>query len=223
MTLAMTGTLLAGCGQSSTTADTAETKEETATEETAAEETASADTEEAVNEEIRVVTYFAGSDAYAPVWKEVCNDYMTEHPGITIVDESQPTSGSNDLFKTKVQADLSAGNPADLILYYTGEAYTKTFEDTGLFVEFSDILKDDPEWAGNFKESPLENVQYQGKQYALPFIGYYEGLFYNKALFDQYGLEEPTSWDNIMKANEVFSQNDIVTLAMSLSMPYITT
>lgn len=223
MTLAMTGTLLAGCGQSSTTADTAETKEETATEETAAEETASADTEETVNEEIRVVTYFAGSDAYAPVWKEVCNDYMADHPGITIVDESQPTSGSNDLFKTKVQADLSAGNPADLVLYYTGEAYTKTFEDTGLFVEFSDILKDDPEWAGNFKESPLENVQYQGKQYALPFIGYYEGLFYNKALFDQYGLEEPTSWDNILKANEVFSQNDIVTLAMSLSMPYITT
>ena len=96
MTLAMTGTLLAGCGQSSTTADTAETKEETATEETAAEETASADTEETVNEEIRVVTYFAGSDAYAPVWKEVCNDYMADHPGITIVDESQPTSGSND-------------------------------------------------------------------------------------------------------------------------------
>ena len=48
-------------------------------------------------------------------------------------------------------------------------------------------------------------------------------MFYNKALFEQYGLEEPTTWENIMKANEVFSQNDIVTLSMSLGMPYITT
>lgn len=229
--LAVTGALLGGCA-----GGTADSKKEAgqteagkteagkAAEDSAQTEAAGGNSAEGnVKEDIRVVTYFAGSDAYAPVWKEVCADYMKDHPGITIVDESQPTSGSNDLFKTKVQADLAAGNPADLVLYYTGEAYTKTFEDSGLFVDFGDILKADPEWAGNFKESPLENVQYQGKQYALPFIGYYEGMFYNKALFEQYGLEEPTTWENIMKANEVFSQNDIVTLSMSLGMPYITT
>ncbi|WP_097014911.1 ABC transporter substrate-binding protein [Anaerocolumna aminovalerica] len=174
-------------------------------------------------EEIRVATYFAGSDAYAPVWKEVCDEYINKNPHITIVDESQPTSGSNDIFKTKIQADLAASNPADLILYYTGEAYTKTFEATDLFVTFEDIMKADPEWASNFKDSPLQNVQYQGKQYALPFIGYYEGLFYNKALFNQYNLEEPTTWDNILKAADVFTDNGIVTLSTSLGMPYITT
>lgn len=222
MALTVTAALLGGCG-SETGGQTAETAENAAQTEAESEEGTEAQAADAVKEEIRVVTYFAGSDAYAPVWKEVCADYMAANEGITIVDESQPTSGSNDLFKTKVQADLAAGNPADLTLYYTGEAYTKTFEDTGLFVEFSDLLAEDADWAGNFKESPLENVQYQGKQYALPFIGYYEGLFYNKALFDQYGLEEPTTWENILKANEVFAQNDIVTLSMSLSMPYITT
>lgn len=225
MAVAMTGSLLGGCGKEAEP-DTAQVGNEESKETeqgSEGQEEIKEETKAEINEEIRVVTYFAGSDAYAPVWKEVCNDYMEHNPGITIVDESQPTSGSNDLFKTKVQADLSASNPADLILYYTGEAYTKTFEDSGLFVEFSDILQEDPEWAKNFKASPMENVAYHGKQYALPFIGYYEGLFYNKALFDQYELEEPTSWENILKANEVFAANDIVTLSMSLSMPYITT
>lgn len=219
MAMTLTGSLLGGCGKKDESGNTQVENEESNETKQSGEEPE----EEAKEEEIRVVTYFAGSDAYAPVWKEVCSDYMAANPGITIVDESQPTSGSNDLFKTKVQADLSASNPADLILYYTGEAYTKTFEDSGLFVQFEDILKEDPNWAGNFKTSPMENVQYQGKQYALPFIGYYEGLFYNKALFEQYNLEEPTSWENILKANEVFAANDIVTLSMSLSMPYITT
>lgn len=174
-------------------------------------------------EEIRVVTYFAGSDVYANVWKQVCEDYMAEHPNVTIVDESQPTAGTNDLFKTKVQADLSAGTSADLVLYYTGEAYTPTFIETGEFVTFDDILADDPEWAANFKESPMENVSYDGEQWALPFIGYYEGLFYNQALFDEYDLEYPTTWDNIMAAAKVFSENDIVTLSASLGMPYYMT
>ncbi|WP_320977339.1 ABC transporter substrate-binding protein, partial [Enterocloster asparagiformis] len=199
--LAVTGALLGGCAGGTADSKTEAGQTEAGKTEAGKGAEDSAQTEAAggkgaegtVKEDIRVVTYFAGSDAYAPVWKEVCADYMKDHPGITIVDESQPTSGSNDLFKTKVQADLAAGNPADLVLYYTGEAYTKTFEDSGLFVDFGDILKADPEWAGNFKESPLENVQYQGKQYALPFIGYYEGMFYNKALFEQYGLEEPTT------------------------------
>ncbi len=174
-------------------------------------------------EEIRVVTYFAGSDVYANVWKQVCEEYMNDNPNVTIVDESQPTAGTNDLFKTKVQADLSAGTSADLVLYYTGEAYTPTFIGTDEFVTFDDILAEDPEWAENFKASPLENVSYDGKQWALPFIGYYEGLFYNQALFDEYDLEYPTTWDSILAAAEVFSKNDIVTLSASLGMPYYMT
>ena len=64
-------------------------------------------------EEIRVITYFAGSDAWAPVWKEVIGEYMTAHPEIVIVDESVPTSGTSDVFRPKMNADIAAGTPAD--------------------------------------------------------------------------------------------------------------
>jgi len=174
-------------------------------------------------EKIRVVTFFAGSDQWAPVWKEVIADYMVKNPNITIVDESQPTSGANDLFKTKVQADIAANNPADVMLYYAGANYTNTIAESGQFVDLQPYLDADAEWAKHFKASPLESMKYEGKQYSLPYIGYYEGMFYNKALFDKFNLQEPTTWNNLMTAVETFSKNDIVSLAVSLATPYITT
>ena len=98
--------------------------------------------------------------------------------------------------RRRVQADLGQSNPADPVLY-TGEAYTEDLRGLkGCSWISGRYFEGRPGMGGRLQEeSPLENVQYQGKQYALPFIGYYEGMFYNKALFEQYGLEEPTTWE----------------------------
>jgi raffinose/stachyose/melibiose transport system substrate-binding protein len=173
---------------------------------------------EAKNEEIRVFTFFTGSDVWAPIWSEVTKEYMEANPHITIVDESQPTAGANDLFRTKMNADIAAKTPADLCLFYSG-ADTKIIADSGLFVDLTEYLEADPEWKGNFNWSAVESQKYEGVQYCIPFLGYYEGLFYNKALFDQYGLEEPTSWDNILACMETFNANGIVPIATSLAKP----
>lgn len=69
-------------------------------------------------ESIRVITYFAGSDTWAPTWKEVIAEYMADHPNITIIDESVPTAGTSDVIRPKMNADISAGTPADCALYF---------------------------------------------------------------------------------------------------------
>ncbi|MDR2749387.1 MAG: extracellular solute-binding protein [Clostridiales bacterium] len=184
------------------------------------ENTQSAPAPSPAGETIRVVTYFAGSDAWAPVWQEVILEYMTANPGIIILDESQPTAGVNDMLKTKVQADLAANSPSDLMLYYTGDAYAETLTAQDSYLDFTEALSQDPEWAAGFKQTPLQSVQYQGKQYTLPYIGFYEGLFYNKSLFDKLGLAEPTSWENIINSLDALNENGITPLASSLAAPY---
>jgi len=52
---------------------------------------------------------------------------------------------------------------------------------------------------------------------AVPTSGYWEGLFCNKDLFEQYGVELPTDWDSLVTAIEVFKANDIVPIAVSLN------
>ncbi|MDR0641789.1 MAG: extracellular solute-binding protein [Treponema sp.] len=169
-------------------------------------------------ERIRVVTFFAGSDQWAPVWKEVIQDYQNQNPAVEIVDESQPTSGQNDLFRTKIQTEIAAKNPPELLLFFNG-ADGSAVIDSGLYVDWTSYMKEDPAWAANLKAGPMEAGNLNGIQYCIPYIGYYEGLIYNKGLFDKYGLKEPTTWENILACIDTFKQNGIVPFATSMMKP----
>nr|WP_321261251.1 extracellular solute-binding protein [uncultured Sphaerochaeta sp.] len=168
--------------------------------------------------ELRVVTFFTGSDQWAPVWKALVADYMQQHPGVTIIDESQPTSGANDLLRTKIQSDIAAKTPPDLMLFFNG-ADGQMAIDSDLFVDFTSFMADDKAWSSNLKPSAMAFGNIGGNQYCLPYIGYYEGLFYNKALFDKFGLQEPTSWANIIASIDVFKKNGISAFATSMAKP----
>lgn len=167
-------------------------------------------------ESIRVITYFAGSDTWAPTWKEVIAEYMADHPNITIIDESVPTAGTSDVIRPKMNADISAGTPADCALYFNGTDAEPLYK-SGLYVTWDDILNDDPQWRDQFLPSALEAGKTNGEISNLPYIGSFEGLIYNKAIFDEYNLEYPTSWENIIKACQVLSaESDYIPLSNSL-------
>ncbi|MFA9380089.1 MAG: ABC transporter substrate-binding protein, partial [Acetanaerobacterium sp.] len=129
-------------------------------------------------ETLRVFTFFAGSDQWAPVWKQVLQDYMDENPNITLVDESAPTAGANDVFRTKMNSDLAANTPCDVALFYNG-VDTKTVAESGEYVAWDDIMAANPDWMNQFSASALETGMYDGKLYALPYVGFFEGLIYN--------------------------------------------
>jgi raffinose/stachyose/melibiose transport system substrate-binding protein len=169
-------------------------------------------------EKIRVVTFFAGSDQWAPVWKEVIADYQQQNPKVQIVDESQPTSGANDLFRTKIQTEIAAKTPPDLLLFFNG-ADGQAIVDSGLYVDWTSYMQADTAWSANLKAGAMEAGNQNGVQYCIPFVGYYEGLIYNKALFDKFGLAEPTTWANILASIDTFKANGITPFATSLAKP----
>lgn len=167
-------------------------------------------------ESIRVITYFAGSDTWAPTWKEVIAEYQEAHPNITIIDESVPTAGTSDVIRPKMNADIAANTPADCALYFNGSDAEPLYK-SGLFVTWDEIFENDPEWRDQFLPAALEAGKTNGEITNLPYIGSFEGLIYNKAIFDEYNLEYPTTWENIIKACEVLStQSDYIPLSNSL-------
>lgn len=169
-------------------------------------------------EKIRAFTSFAGSDPWAPIWKEVITEYMDANPGVEIVDESAPTAGGNDVHRTKMKADIAARKVADVVFYYTGQD-TVDLVDSGLFADMTAALDADQEWKKGFMTGPLENVKYKDSNYVLPYIGFYEGLFWNKEIFDQHGLEAPTTYENLIKAVETLSATDVIPFAASIKLP----
>jgi len=207
--VSLAGGLLAGCGSgSSNTKDNASPS--------ASASASSAGSGKQVK--LRVATSFAGSDPWVAAWTDSVKSFEAANPNITVVDESTPVN--QEALRTKVKADAATGNLADVMFYFNGSE-TKMLQETNAIVSWEDELAKDPEWAGAFNAAILEKVKYEGKLYSLPYIGFYEGLFWNKDLFDKYQLEAPATFDAFMKAVDTFAANDVIPFATSLTTPYI--
>lgn len=63
----------------------------------------------------------------------------------------------------------------------------------------------------------------EGKQYYLP-VGYnWNGFYYDKAVFEQYGLQPPSTWDEFLQVSETLWMNGVVPLSMSGEDPFMGT
>lgn len=205
MLVAFAGALLAGCGSN----------KDSASPDGAFSPTTGKEEKQI---KLRVATSFAGSDPWVASWTDAVQSFQDANPNITIVDESTPVN--QEALRTKVKADAATGNLADVLFYFNGSE-TKMLQETGAIVSWEDELAKNPEWAGTFNAAILDKVKYDGKLYSLPYIGFYEGLFWNKELFDKHQLEAPTTFDAFMKAVDTFAANDMIPFATSLTTPYI--
>lgn len=207
LVLSLTTALFAGCAGDQGTADAPATtaKQDAPMEEKETE----AQADETV--ELRIVTMFGGTDPSTEAFEAQLEAFMAKHPTISIKNESMTAVG--DEFRTKVKTDFATGNEADINFFFTG-ADVEAIIEQGRVVPLNEINSAYPDVAKDVSPGVLDSVRTaDGNVYAIPMTGFYEGLFVNKALFDQYGLELPTTWENLEKAIEVFNENGIVPFA----------
>lgn len=225
LTAAMTASLLVGCGSSAAEAPAAEAEapaaeaEAEAGAETPAETEAEAGTESADAATgnpvtIKTVSMFGGTDPMAPIYQDIIEQFSRDYPYITVEDNSQK---SDEEWKAAVAADFSVGNEPDVLQFFT-DATANTIVATDKFVTMDEIKAEYPDYAADTLPAAMNAVvNTDGVSRAVPTTGYWEGLFCNKDLFDEYGLELPTDWDSLVTAIETFKENDIIPIACSLN------
>lgn len=163
---------------------------------------------------LTTVSMFGGTDPNAANYQAINKKFMDDYSYITIEDDSQ---SSDQDWKTKIAADFAVGNEPDVIQYFT-DANASDVLAANKFVPIDEIKVVYPEYAGDTLESALKAASNpDGVMRAVPTTGYWEGLFCNKDLFDQFGLELPIDWDKMVKAIDTFNANGIVPIAVSLN------
>lgn len=178
------------------------------------DKTANADTDKKNPVTLTTVSMYGGTDPNAANYQNICAKFMEENPYITIEDDSQ--SADQD-WKTKIAADFAVGNEPDVIQYFT-DANASDVLAANKFVTIDEIKAVYPDYAKDTLDTALKAATNpDGVQRAVPTTGYWEGLFCNKDLFDQYNLELPTDWDKLVTAINTFKKNDIVPIAVSLN------
>lgn len=182
---------------------------ETATSKKAAEEIA--DGKEVT---LKTVSMFGGTDPNAVVYQAVNKAFMETHPNVTLEDDSQV---SNEEWKSRITADFSVGNEPDVLQFFV-DATANDVISTDKLVSYDEIVKEYPEYAGDTLPDALEKVKNtDGVKRAVPTTGYWEGLFCNKDVFDNNGVEIPTDWESFKTAIETFKSKDIIPVACSLN------
>jgi raffinose/stachyose/melibiose transport system substrate-binding protein len=208
-------TMVVGCGSQASDNSKAQTEKKNEKKVEEKKEEKKEDKKEEA-QEIRVVTYFTGQDAWAGPFQEAVKLFEEKYPNIKVKDESTPTQG--EALRTKVRTDFASGNEPDVCMFFTGVDTIPLLE-SGKVVPWDEYLEADKEWAKNFAPAAMKSVEYEGKVYALPYIGFYEGLMCNKDLFDKYNIKIPTNYDELLTAIEEFKKNDIIPLATGFVDP----
>lgn len=170
--------------------------------------------EESQQVTLRTVSMYGGENKTAYIYQDITHRLMEENSGLIIEDSSQ---SSNEEWKASVNADFAVGNEPDVIHFFT-DATADMLVKTGKLVTLEEIRSVYPDYAKDTLDSALQAAaNTDGVIRAVPTSGYWEGLFCNKDLFDQYGVELPTDWDSLVTAIKIFKENGIVPIACSLN------
>jgi len=102
----------------------------------------------------------------------------------------------NDPFKTKMAAAMQAGTPPDLFQSWGG-GVLKTYIDAGMVKDITEDLKQDG-WENNFAPAALGLFTFDGKKYAPMWQFGMVGMWYNKTIFKDAGVEIPKSWADFL-------------------------
>lgn len=138
--------------------------------------------------------------------------YQADHPHVTIAVEE---------YGQPPEAYLAQEPAPDLMLITPG-AFLDAATASGGLTDLSNIWQE-AGLADTFLPSLRALSEREGKQYYLP-VGYnWNGFYYDEAVFAQYGLQPPTSWDEFIQVCETLWLNGVVPLSMSGEDPFMGT
>jgi raffinose/stachyose/melibiose transport system substrate-binding protein len=161
-------------------------EEPAATKEPAAEEPAAAEeaAEEAGMEPATIRWWHIQTgENEAAVWQKLADQYMAEHPNVTI----EITILENEAFKQRLTTVMQSGDPPDLFQSWGGGVLWE-FAEAGLLRDISPEFQG--EWSDSFAaKSAVDLYGRNGEQYGVPFRWGAVGLFQNVDLFKQAGLD----------------------------------
>ena len=158
---------------------------------------------------LRTISCFAGLDGSADEYVAILQHYESM-TGNTVIDSSSTT---DEAWKTAILKDFAAGNEPDILFFFAAGADSAPI--LSRVVPLEDINAAYPDM--NLPDNNDILREPDGKVYAVPVRGFWEGIYVHTDLFEKYGAPLPKDWDSLMEAIRIFRENGIVPIAISLS------
>lgn len=148
-----------------------------------------------------------------PAVYAVVEAYMEQHPDVKI----NLTGEETNEHYNKMKMDAQAGTLPDV--FFNLLAPSKEMDANGDLYCLDDFIAEN-DLASIMSDNMVNSLSVDGSVYGLPYQKLVTGFWYNQALFDEYNVKVPETYEELLEAAKVFSENDIVTIAKGAQDPY---
>jgi raffinose/stachyose/melibiose transport system substrate-binding protein len=158
-------------------------------------------------------TFWVGTNPLKPWGEVLIEEFRKQYEGqyelsITEIPGDKP-------YADRMRANAAAGQLPDIVTGNVG--LMQDLRDSGELVELTQYLDADPEWKNSFHPQAFDYYYTDdGELYALPYSRDNIGIYYNKELFAEAGIDSfPETWDEFWQASADLKEAGILPFAMS--------
>ncbi|GAA0372572.1 extracellular solute-binding protein [Actinoallomurus spadix] len=167
------------------------------------------------SKELKLWHYETQDSAMGVAWNQAIKEFEAAHPGVKVKFEEK---GFEQIQKTAPMVMNSKDAP-DILEYNKGNATAGLLSKQGLLTDMTaEVTKRG--WDKLLPPSVAETAKYDAKGvmggdkwYGVPNYAEYLQVYYNKALFDKYGVKVPTTLDEFTKAMDTFVSKGVTPLS----------
>jgi multiple sugar transport system substrate-binding protein len=142
--------------------------------------------------EVRVVVAYYSAQT-GPIFEAMTEKFEAAHPDIDI----QIEVVNWDNLEQKLTTDIAGGTPPDISII--GTRWLAGYVEEGIAEPLDGYMSDD--FKARFIETFMSPSVFDGETYGLPVAASARAMYYNKALFQQAGIETPpATWDELKDA-----------------------
>lgn len=124
--------------------------------------------------------------------------------------------GDMSNYKMKFATMLAAG-ARDVDVFQTwGGGQLATYARRGQVLDLTPSMKKD-NWQARFSDAALEFVSADGKIWGVPVELANVLVYYNKPMFEKYGISVPTTFDQLIAACQKLKSNGIIPMALAMN------
>jgi raffinose/stachyose/melibiose transport system substrate-binding protein len=151
-----------------------------------------------------------GQDSTSETMRSLLDRFQKDNPQVEL--RAQPII--RDVYRSRLKTMASAGELPDVFLIWP-DSMTREFVRGGLIQPIDELLKAKPEWSAGFMPHSFDSFTVDDRKYSVPMsMAPSSFVFYNQAIFEQYGVKVPETWDELLDAVHKFNRNGVIPIAL---------
>lgn len=151
--------------------------------------------------------HVANVEEQAPQVYAVVQAYMEKNPNVVI--ELRGTSSDEQIRNIK----MAAQNDSLPELFWMEQGGAVELAQAGCLADLTDDILADENFVNGFLPGMTDSLRIDGRIYGIPCELQSNGIWLNKALFDEYNLELPQSYEDFIACAKVFRENGVIPMA----------